>query len=77
MGFNTYYSYTFDLQWADLLGNTKFTTDKTKVLIKLQKCPIQQIVNNFLTVQQCELRKAVVIWKKFCMLFQTPPVIPN
>ena len=34
MGFNTYYSYTFDLQWADLLGNTKFTTDKTKVLIK-------------------------------------------
>ena len=58
LGFNTHYSYTFDLQWDDLLANTKFTVDKATIITKLQNCPIQKIVNKPPAVQQSELRKA-------------------
>ncbi|XP_065886728.1 uncharacterized protein [Dysidea avara] len=58
LGFNTHYSYTFDLQWADVLGNTQLTVDKVKVVTKLQKFPIQQFINQSPAEQELTLKKS-------------------
>ena len=61
LGFNTHYSYTFDLRWDDLLINTKFTADKAEVITKLQQCPIQKFVNKSRAAQKLELMKVGII----------------
>jgi len=57
LSFNTHYSYTFDLRWADLLANTKFNT---MITTKLQTLPIGKFVNKSLAVQKSDFKKKLV-----------------
>jgi len=61
LGFNTRYSYTFDMEWANLLANTKFTVDKSEIIRKLQECPLQEFMYKPPIVQESDLKKVGII----------------
>jgi len=57
LGFTTQYSYTFDVQWANLLANATFTRGKNEIIVKLQQYPFQQFVNKSPAEQELDLKK--------------------
>ncbi|XP_065886730.1 uncharacterized protein [Dysidea avara] len=77
LGFNTHYSYTFDLQWADVLGNTQLTVDKVEVVTKLQKFPIQQFINRSPTEQELTLKKVGITDTDIANILHNVSSLPN
>jgi len=45
LAFKTHYSYSFDLEWADLFIEGNFTVDKGQIISKLKKWPIQEFIS--------------------------------
>ena len=61
LGFKTQYSYTFDMQWTDLLSSTKFSIDTSEIISKLQKCPFRKLKYKETDKQRLDLYNAGII----------------
>ncbi|XP_065898927.1 uncharacterized protein [Dysidea avara] len=77
LGFNTHYSYTFDLQWTDLFVNINFSVGKEEIISKLQNCPIKEFINKSNIDQERKLKEVRITGddrKKILQVISSSPI---